>query len=196
MHLDGAGAYNYPDAIKALRDMPFNTHWVFLRMSNDDRLLFIHGLEGTSQGVKATLLRQIFPAMQTPNFSGSLDERMRLLHTILGDCTGWKLIGSSLGGLMAALFACQRPRQVDKLILLAPALILPEFAASPPKPVDVPTVIYHGSRDQLIPLAAVRSLAEAVFRNLSFHVVDDDHGLYKTVHSIDWRALLESSLQT
>lgn len=164
-------------------------------MSTYDRLIFIHGLEGTSQGVKATLLRQLFPGMQTPDFSGSLDERMRLLFSILGDRTGWKLIGSSLGGLMAALFACQRPHQVERLILLAPALILPEFAASPPEPVDVPTVIYHGSRDQLIPLAAVRPLAEAVFRNLSFREVDDDHGLYQTVHRIDWQTLVESPLR-
>lgn len=161
-------------------------------MSSYDHILFIHGLEGTSQGVKASLLRQIFPGMQTPDFSGSLQERLRLLYAILGEEKGWKLIGSSLGGLMAALFACERPEQVEKLILLAPALILPEFAASPPAPVDVPTVIFHGSRDQLIPLAAVRPLAEAVFRKLSFRVVDDDHGLYQTVHAIDWRALLES----
>lgn len=159
-------------------------------MSHDNRLMFIHGLEGTSQGVKASLLRQLFPDILTPDFSGGLDERMRLLYQILGEKSGWKLIGSSFGGLMAALFACQRPEQVEKLILLAPALILPDFAASPPKPVDVPTIIYHGSRDQLIPLQAVRSLAEAVFRNLTFHVVDDDHGLYQTVHAIDWHALL------
>jgi pimeloyl-ACP methyl ester carboxylesterase len=118
---------------------------------------------------------------------------MRSLHVILGERSGWKLVGSSFGGLMAAMYACQHPQQVDKLILLAPALILPDFATPPPAPVNVPTVIYHGSRDQLIPLGAVRQLAEAVFRNLSFRVVDDDHGLYRTVHAIDWRVVLEET---
>ena len=36
------------------------------------RLIFIHGLEGTSQGVKATLLRGLFPGLLAPDFPGSL----------------------------------------------------------------------------------------------------------------------------
>jgi 23S rRNA G2445 N2-methylase RlmL len=55
---------------------------------------------------------------------------------------------------------------------------------------QVPTVIYHGSRDEIVPLVMVRPLAEQVFMNLYFHVVDDDHGLYKTVHELDWQALV------
>jgi len=148
--------------------------------------IFLHGLEGSSQGDKATLLRGLFPNILTPDFSGSLQERMTSLYSILGERAGWTIIGSSFGGLMAAMFACQRPLQVDKLVLLAPALIWPDFAANPPAPIDVQTSIYHGSRDELIPLDAVQKLAEQVFRNLVFHAVDDDHGLYKTVHQIDW----------
>ena len=87
---------------------------------------------------------------------------------------------------MAALFACQRPHQVEKQVLLAPALIWPDFAANPPAPIDIPTTIYHGSRDQHIPLNVVRGLSERVFRNLVFIEVDDDHGLYQTVRKIDW----------
>lgn len=156
----------------------------------ENRVIYIHGLEGSSQGVKAVLLRGIFPGILTPDFSGSLDERMSSLRTILGKTTGWKIIGSSFGGLMAAMFACQHPGQVSKLVLLAPALIWPDFASNPPDPIDMPTVIYHGSRDAIIPLAMVRPLAEQVFRNLDFHAVDDDHGLYNTVHTIDWLELL------
>ena len=151
-----------------------------------EKLIFIHGLEGNSQGVKATLLRGLFPGILTPDFNGSLEARMSQLHALIGDAAGWTMVGSSFGGLMAALFACQRPQQVEKLVLLAPALIWPDFAAAPPDPIDVPTVIFHGSQDPLIPLEAVRSLASQVFRNLEFHEVDDDHGLYKTVHEFDW----------
>jgi pimeloyl-ACP methyl ester carboxylesterase len=145
-----------------------------------EKLIFIHGLEGTSQGDKATLLRGIFPGILTPDFRGSLEERMTQLDAIIGDSGGWTIIGSSFGGLMAAYFACQHPQQVEKLVLLAPALIWPDFAASPPSPIDVPAVVYHGSLDPIIPLEAVRSLATQVFRNLEFHAVEDDHGLYKT----------------
>lgn len=160
-------------------------------MVNQSRLIFIHGLEGSSQGDKATLLRGLFPFMLIPDFRGSLDERMESLGQILGSQTGWTIIGSSFGGLMAAIFACQHPDQVSRLVLMAPALIWPDFASSPPAAVDVPTIIYHGSHDEIVPLAPNRLLAERLFRNLSYHVVDDDHGLYQTAHDLDWNQILE-----
>jgi pimeloyl-ACP methyl ester carboxylesterase len=153
-------------------------------------LVFIHGLEGTSQGTKATLLRSLFPDMLTPDFRGTLEERMAELYPVLGDQDVWTLVGSSFGGLMAALFACERPAQVRKLVLMAPALILPQFAASPPAAVDIPTVVYHGRQDQIVPLEPTRKLAQQVFRNLTFNEVDDEHGLYKTVFEIDWPMML------
>lgn len=159
-------------------------------MIDPSRLIFIHGLEGTSQGAKAVLLRELFPGMLTPDFRGTLQERMTALYPILGDQTGWTIIGSSFGGLMAALFTCERPSQVRKLVLMAPALVLPEFAADPPAPVQAPTVIYHSFRDEIVPMEPVRALAEQVFTTLEFHVVDDEHGLYKTAHQIDWPQLL------
>ncbi len=150
-------------------------------------LIFIHGLEGTSQGVKATLLRGLFPHILTPEFRGDLPTRLVQLDHLLQAQTGWTLIGSSLGGLMAALYTCQHPDRVAQQVLLAPALIWPDFANQPPAPVPVPTVVYHGRRDAIVPLAPVQALAEQVFSNLAFHAVDDDHGLYATVHQINWQ---------
>jgi pimeloyl-ACP methyl ester carboxylesterase len=155
------------------------------------RLIFIHGLISSGQSFKANLLRGLFPNIFTPDFEGTLDERMAQLATILSNKPGWIIIGSSFGGLMGALFTCHHPKQVQKLILLAPALIWPEFAQALPAPVSVPAVVYHGQRDDLIPLDLVRSLAEQVFTNLNFHAVDDDHGLHDTVQTIDWMALLD-----
>ena len=159
-------------------------------MTTYEHILFIHGLEGSSQGVKATLIREQFPGAVAPDFHGSLEERMAKLEPILERRADWVLAGSSFGGLMAALYTCAHPEKVRKLVLFAPALIWPDFAADPPGPVDVPTVVYHGTQDTLIPLALVRSLVEAVFTNLDLRIVDDDHGLYKTVHEIDWAGLL------
>jgi pimeloyl-ACP methyl ester carboxylesterase len=159
-------------------------------MTDPNPLIFIHGLESNSQTFKAVLLRERFPSIITPDFVGPLEDRMAQLYKILGDQAGWTIIGSSLGGLMAALFTCQHPRQVRKQVLLAPALVLPEFAASLPAPVDVPTVIYHGFHDDIVPLEPTRKLAERVFRDLSYRVVDDDHRLHKTAQEIDWSLLL------
>ena len=159
-------------------------------MSKNDKLIFLHGLEGSSQGVKATLLRKLFPEILTPDFRGSLEERMETLEKIVARESGWLLIGSSFGGLMATIFAARHSERVDKLFLFAPALLWPDFAHHLPDPIAIPTVIYHGTQDKVIPLKPNRELAQAIFANLDFRVVEDDHGLYKTVHEIDWYTLL------
>ena len=155
-----------------------------------DRLMFIHGLEGSSQGVKARLLGVTFPDMLIPDFRGSLDERMGKLYSIIGDQMGWIIVGSSFGGLMAALAGCEKPAQFVKLVLLAPALIWPDFAEVSWQPIQVPVVIYHGSEDELIPLKDVLAIAQRVFLNLDFNEVRDDHGLYRTAINLDWNKLL------
>ena len=153
-------------------------------------LVFIHGLMSSSQGFKATMLRGLFPAIITPDFVGSLEERMAQLEPILADRSGWTIIGSSFGGLMATLFTCQQPEQVKKLVLLAPALTWPGLTDYLPASISVPTIVYHGYRDDVVPLEPVRALCEQIFTNLTFHAVDDDHRLRETVQAIEWPALL------
>lgn len=152
--------------------------------------IFIHGLLSSGQGFKARLLRDRLPDILTPDFPGDLDERMAKLEAVLGQGRDHVLIGSSFGGLMAALYACRHPSRVKKVILLAPALPFPAFAENPPEPCDVPVVIFHGRRDTVVPLEPTRALAEQVFRNLVFHEVDDDHMLHETVQRLDWAALV------
>lgn len=161
-------------------------------MTVDQGLIFIHGLESSGRGFKANLLRGIVPDILTPTFTGSLQERMAQLVPVLAQQSRWIIVGSSLGGLMGALFTCAQPQRVVKLILLAPALTRPEFASAPPAPVAVPVVVYHGLRDTVIPLAPTRALAGRVFPNLTFHEVDDDHMLRGTVQALDWLALLRA----
>jgi len=161
------------------------------RMENS-RIVFIHGSGGDkSQTFKAQLLRSLFPGIITPDFDGDIPTRMIQLKTILGNQTGWTLIGSSLGGLMAALFAYQAPMQVRKLILLAPAVSLIEFVEIPPASIAIPTIIIQGTLDKLIHLPEAREIAEKVFTRLTYQVVDDDHRLHRTAKEIDWKSLLE-----
>ena len=155
-------------------------------------IVFIHGSGGDkSQTYKAKLLRGLFPGMVTPDFDGPISTRMTQLRTILGKENGWMLIGSSLGGLMAALFAYKSPRQVQKLILLAPAVSLMAFKKIPPGSIDIPTIIVQGTQDELIRLPEARELAEKVFTHLTYMVVEDDHRLHKTAEKLDWKTLLE-----
>ncbi len=159
-------------------------------MKSIPRRLFIHGLDSSSQGIKATHLKQLFADILTPDFHGSLEDRMAQLSNVIGRKHGWSIVGSSFGGLMAAYYACWHPRQVTKLILLAPALIWPDFTASPPPPIELPVIIYHGRKDTLIPLEPVKSIAKQVFHNLEFHCVEDDHSLHQTFFQLDWQELL------
>ena len=155
------------------------------------KLIYLHGLESDSNSGKARLFREWFPGMLTPDFKGLFDERMNQLIPMLSDKTDWTLIGSSFGGLMGATFTCDNPTQVRKLILLAPALMLPPFASRDPKPVSVPTLVIHGTLDTVVPLEPVREIAQRFFTDLTYHVVEDDHRLHKAVHELDWRSIVE-----
>ena len=160
-------------------------------MIDPSHLLYIHGSDSSSQTFKAALIHDIFPSMRIPDFIGGLPERMEQLETILGTDTGWTLVGSSLGGLMAALYAMNRPDQVRKLVLLAPALTLPGFTNSLSSQISIPTTIIQGTNDEFIPLEPTRKLAEKIFTHLTYIPVDDNHRLHKTAEELDWKKLLE-----
>jgi pimeloyl-ACP methyl ester carboxylesterase len=159
-------------------------------MIDPAHILFIHGSDSTGQTYKAQVLRKLLPELISPDFSGPLAIRIAQLEAIIGDQKNWTLIGSSLGGLMAALFATQHADQVHKLVLLAPALHLPEFARHLPKPVTIPTLLIIGKKDDVIPCEKVRRLTKQVFRKLTFLSVDDDHRLHHTAETLDWISLL------
>jgi pimeloyl-ACP methyl ester carboxylesterase len=158
---------------------------------DNSRLIFIHGSDSSSQTYKAGVLRALFPGMIAPDFSGPLGVRLAQLEAVTRDLPGWTLIGSSLGGLMAALFAARHPDQVRKLVLLAPALHLPEFSRHLPKPIPVPAVLVQGRNDDVIPIETVRQLAKRIFPKLTYLLVDDDHRLHHTADTLDWKKLLE-----
>lgn len=152
--------------------------------------IFIHGLESSSQGVKGRYFKERFPDMVIPDFTGSLEQRMETLRKALKNKTNIVIVGSSYGGLMATLFAMEQKDKVSRLILLAPAINYLDVATEQPRRIDVPVWIYHGKKDDLIPLSDVKSVAETIFTNLSFNTVDDDHYLYNTFVKIPWEKLL------
>jgi len=152
--------------------------------------IFLHGLESSNKGTKSIFFRERYPDMIIPNFTGALQLRMEKLNRILSGKTNIRLVGSSFGGLMATLFAMEHESTVEKMTLLAPAINLLHFAPYEYKKLSVPVCIYHGSGDDVIPLAEVEPVAKEVFSNLSFNVVEDDHFLRKTFKSIDWDNLL------
>lgn len=161
-------------------------------MLETSRLIYIHGSESDSNSGKARQFREWFPGMITPDFTGSFDERMDQLYSILSDEKGWTLIGSSYGGLMATVFALDHATQVRKLVLLAPALMLePLSSRTRLLPVSVPTILIHGTLDTVVPLEPVREIAQKLFTNLTLHIVEDDHRLHKTASEMDWKSVFD-----
>ena len=95
---------------------------------------------------------------------------------------------------MGALYTCKYPEKVLHLILLAPALLNPEFNPNKFDPISVQVTVFHGKNDSVIPLKLTHKHAEKIFLNLEYHVVDDDHMLHNTVQNIDWLSLVQSHL--
>ena len=158
---------------------------------DNSKIIYLHGLESTSQSGKARQFAEKFPGMVTPDFTGSFEERMKQLKPILGRRKNWTIIGSSFGGLMGTVFTCEHPTQVRKLILLAPALLRDHFAAYLDlEPVSVPTVLIHGTADDVVPPEPVREIAEKLFTNLQYIVVDDGHRLQKAFGELNWEEIL------
>ena len=156
------------------------------------KLIYLHGLESDSNSGKARQFREWFLGMLTPDFTGSFEERMSQLRPILGDQKDWTILASSFGGLMGTVFTCKNPTQVRKLILLAPALLREPFGLYLElEPVSVPTTVIHGTWDDVVSFELAREVAQTLFTNLSYLVVDDDHRLHKTLHELDWKKILK-----
>ena len=154
-------------------------------------LVYLHGSDSNSNSGKARLFREWFPGMLTPDFTGTFEERMAQLHSILSNKTDWTLIGSSYGGLMGTIFTLEHAPKVRKLILLAPALTLDPLASlANPQLVSIPTHLIHGTLDTVVPLEPVRAVAQKLFTDLTIHIVEDDHRLGKSVHELDWETIL------
>jgi hypothetical protein len=99
-------------------------------MSSDHcRIIYLHGFASSPQSRKATVLRDHLrsagfdvevPNLDEGDFSHlTISRQLRFLDSVVNGAPV-TLIGSSLGGYLAALFAA-RHKEVTRLILLAPA---------------------------------------------------------------------------
>lgn len=152
--------------------------------------IFLHGLESSSRGAKATFLRGLYPEMVIPDFKGSLSERLESLYAILEGHNNLLITGSSFGGLMATIFAMQNTDAVKRLVLLAPALNFPEFLKYTQRQINTPTRIIIGRSDTVTPAELVIPMAGKIFTDLHYDEVEDDHLLGRTFRKLDWNSLL------
>lgn len=152
--------------------------------------IFVHGLDSSSKGTKASCFKKHFPEMLIPDFTGSLHERMARLNSILAGKKELLLIGSSFGGLMATIFTLENEQHVNKLILMAPAYNFPEFAKHLTSKSNTPTIIFQGKNDTVTPLDVIGPASQKIFCDLTFHEVDDDHSLHETFKKNHWHQII------
>jgi hypothetical protein len=98
------------------------------------RVVYLHGFASSPHSSKAQFFRREFAARGVSVEIPQLDEgrfeeltisgQLRVIERAVGDQPAI-LMGSSLGGYLAALYANRDPAQVDKLVLLAPAFQFP-----------------------------------------------------------------------
>ncbi len=110
----------------------------------------------------------VAPALDEGDFRNlSLSKQLRLVESLLDtptaspdDGCGTLLVGSSLGGYLAALLAVRHPQEVKRLVLLAPAFNLyerwtqelgPEKLANWEAAGEMP--VYHYSQDLVVPIS-------------------------------------------
>ena len=92
---------------------------------------------------------------------------------------------------MATIYSCQNPKRISKLILLAPYLSILELDLQKYKPIHIPVIVFQGKHDTFVSVRGSRTLAEKIFTNLTYNIVNDDHSLHKTVKILDWQKLIK-----
>ena len=98
------------------------------------RIVYLHGFASSPQSTKAQFFKRKFDALAVPFEAPQLDEGNFERLTITGQLAVVEravagrpavLIGSSLGGYLAALYAARHPAEVERMVLLAPAFEFP-----------------------------------------------------------------------
>jgi alpha-beta hydrolase superfamily lysophospholipase len=151
-------------------------------------LIWAHGLWGSPNGSKITAIRESGIEVVSPDFNNmELDERIRILNELVSK-QKVILAGSSYGGLACALVAQQYPKQIKGMLLLAPALHLPESPNDDPEkliaPNDFPITIIHSVTDEIVPISASKDYIKRSGDNIKLIEVKDNHVLENSIELI------------
>ncbi len=151
-------------------------------------LIFCHGLETGPHGRKYHAMVDAGLEVIAPDFQGMpLRARVGKLIPILESAANPVVVGSSYGGITAvcaAIHVVEAGVSLTGLVLCAPALA----RAEPPADTmslyaPAPTIIIHGTRDDVIPIEVSREFA-AANENATLVEVDDEHALPGSIDTI------------
>jgi len=147
------------------------------------KILFCHGLESGPNGSKYQALVAAGFDVVAPDFREKcLAERVSILTPLLED--GMIVVGSSYGGLTAVLAAMRASCQLRGMVLCAPALERQEAPNLCPGELraTAPTVIVHGTQDDIVPIDGSRRFAQ--ISGATLIETDDGHRLSNSTEQI------------
>lgn len=146
-------------------------------MTEQDEIYFFHGLESGPVGTKSTHLEEFFE-VNAPDFRDmDIWERLEKAERITAGADDLVVVGSSYGGLLAALLYSKHPERFRGYVLMAPALA--RQAADNIERMPENAVVIHGVDDEVVPIEAVRDVCAGY--GLQIDAVDDDHRLHDSL---------------
>jgi predicted esterase len=149
---------------------------------------FSHGQESGPWGTKIRAMAETVKALgcraESVDYQGMADPTARV-KKLIAECRGVRepmiLVGSSMGRHVAT--AAAQKVNAAGLFVLAPAYYMPEFEDLTPAAPDIPIVIVHGWRDDVVPVDnSIRFAREC---RATLHVVDGDHRLTDNIAEIN-----------
>ncbi len=149
---------------------------------------FSHGQESGPWGTKIRSMAETVTALgcrvESIDYQGIADPTERV-DKLIAECSDVResliLVGSSMGGHVAT--AAAEAVNAAGLFVLAPAYFMPEFEGLTPTPPDIPIVIVHGWRDDVVPVE--NSIRFARLCRATLHVLDGDHRLTDNIAEIN-----------
>ena len=162
-------------------------HPVLMASIRVKHVVFSHGKESGPWGTKIQRLAKVAQdknlEVTSVDYRG-IDDPTHRVEKLLGTLEvlrDFVLVGSSMGGYVAAAAAEQSPPA--GLFLMAPALYVPGYEQYEIKNVSWPTVVVHGWRDEVIPVSSAWRFAER--HQTELHVLNDDHRLSDSLSELE-----------
>ncbi len=151
---------------------------------------FSHGQESGPWGTKilsmADTVRKMGGRAESVDYQGIADPAERV-EKLLAECADVTeplvLVGSSMGGHVATAAAAAAALDARGLFVLAPAYYMEGYEALTPAAPDMPTMIVHGWRDDVVPVD--NSIRYARECHATLHVLDGDHRLTANIDEIN-----------
>ena len=149
---------------------------------------FSHGQESGPWGTKiqsmAETVRKLGCRAESVDYQGIADPTARV-EKLLAECANVDepllLVGSSMGGHVATAAAAELGAR--GLFVLAPAYYMAGYEELTPAAPDLPIMIVHGWRDDVVPVD--NSIRYARASHATLHVLDGNHRLTENISEIN-----------